>query len=118
MKRYVWIGNSLLILFFILFLSFIAFVPRAQAVDWTHEQKLRLGLIDKKTMVTCRLAKRKVIRDQKICIYLGANNTTDTIFIDKWEYCPRQIQCVYEPEKDTPNILEMMESLEKSLKKR
>jgi hypothetical protein len=47
---------------------------------------------------------------------MGANNTTETIFIDKFEYCPRQIQCVYEPEKDRPNILEMMESLEESLK--
>ena len=108
MIKYVWL----------LSLSFIAFTSHARAVDWTPMQKIWRGIVEDKTMVTCRLAKRKVIREQKICIYTGANNTTDTIFIDKWEYCPRQIQCVYEPEKEKPNILEMMESLEESLSKR
>ena len=108
MRRYVWL----------LSLSFIAFTSHAHAVDWTPMQKIWRGLVEDKTMVTCRLAKRKVIREQKICIYLGANNTNETIFIDKWEYCPRQIDCVYEPEKDRPNILEMMESLEESKNKR
>ena len=71
-----------------------------------------------KQYVTCRLAKKKIVLTQKICIYLGANKTTDTVFIDRFEYCPRQIQCVYEPNKSTPMIEEMMKSLEESLKKR
>lgn len=91
---------------------------QALSVEWTHQQKLRLGIIEDKQMVTCRLATKKIIRNQKICIFSGANNTTDTIFIDRFEYCPKQIKCVYRPDQEKPNILEMMESLEKSLKKR
>ena len=71
-----------------------------------------------KQYVTCRLAKKKIVLTQKICIYLGPNRTTDTVFIDRFEYCPRQIQCVYEPNKSTPMIEEMMKSMEESLKKR
>ena len=71
-----------------------------------------------KQYVTCRLAKKKIVLTQKICIYLGPNRTTDTVFIDRFEYCPRQIKCVYEPNKSTPMIEEMMKSMEESLKKR
>ncbi len=71
-----------------------------------------------KVLVTCRLAKKKIVKTQKICIYLGPNKTTDTVFIDRFEYCPRQIKCVYEPNKSTPMIEEMMKSLEESLRKR
>ena len=71
-----------------------------------------------KIYVTCRLAKRKIVLVQKICIYTGANNTTDTVFIDRFEYCPSQIQCIYEPNKSIPMIEGMMKSLEESLKKR
>ena len=73
----------------------ILLIPnQSVAVDWTPMQKIWRGLVQEKTMITCRLAKKKVIREQKICIYTGANNTTDTIFIDKWEYCPRQVKCI------------------------
>ena len=71
-----------------------------------------------KIYITCRLAKRKIVLVQKICIYTGANNTTDTVFIDRFEFCPSQIQCIYEPNKSIPMIEEMMKSLEESLKKR
>ena len=70
-----------------------------------------------KIYVTCRLAKRKIVLTQKICIYTGANNTQDTIFIDRFEYCPMQIKCVYEPNKSVPMIEEMMRSLEETLMK-
>ena len=70
-----------------------------------------------KVFVTCRLAKRKIVLTQKICIYTGANNTNETIFVDRFEYCPRQIKCIYEPNKTTPMIDEMIKSLEQSLKR-
>lgn len=116
MKWYVIVGNSLLVLFFILFLSFAVYIPTANAVDWTPMQKLWRGMVEEKRMTVCRLAKRKVVREQKICLYQGANKTRETVFVDKFEICPKQIQCVYEPDKDAPSILEMMESLEESLK--
>lgn len=71
-----------------------------------------------KVLVTCRLAKKKIVLTQKICIYLGPNKTTDTVFIDRFEFCPKQIKCIYEPNKSTPMIEEMMKSMEESLKKR
>ena len=83
----------------------------SKAKTWGKEEK-------DKIYVNCRLAKRKIVLLQKICIYTGANNTTDTVFIDRFEYCPSQIQCIYEPNKSTPMIEEMMKSLEESLKKR
>ncbi len=70
-----------------------------------------------KQYVTCRLAKRKIVLTQKICIYIGPNKTNDTVFIDKFEYCPRQIQCIYQPNKSIPMIEEMMKSLEDTLRK-
>ena len=70
-----------------------------------------------KIYVTCRLAKRKIVLTQKICIYTGANNTNETIFVDRFEYCPRQIKCVYQPNKSVPMVEEMMKSLEETLRK-
>ena len=70
-----------------------------------------------KQYVTCRLAKKRIVLTQKICIYIGPNKTNDTIFIDRFEYCPRQIQCIYQPNKSIPMIEEMMQSLEDTLRK-
>ena len=70
-----------------------------------------------KQYVTCRLAKKRIVLTQKICIYLGPNKTNDTVFIDRFEYCPRQIKCIYEPNKSIPMIEEMMQSLENTLRK-
>jgi hypothetical protein len=71
-----------------------------------------------KHFVTCRLAKRKIVIDQKICVYVGPNNTSDTVFVSKWEDCPTNIKCIYEPNKSRPMIQEMMKSLEETLNKR
>ena len=83
---------------------------------WAWQQK-QYKKTNKKIYVTCRLAKRKIVMTQKICIYTGANNTTETIFVDKWEICPNQMQCIYEPNKTVPMIEQMMKSLEETLKK-
>ena len=57
------------------------------------------------------------MKTQKICIYTGANNTTETVFVDKWEICPNQMKCIYQPNRTVPMIEEMMNSLEETLKK-
>lgn len=111
MKRYVVIGNTLLVLFFLFFLSFIAFAIPADAAGRMYKEKEK-----DKVYVTCRLAKKKVVITQKVCLYLGPNNTTDTVFISKFEHCPQSIQCVYEPNKKAPMIQEMFKSIEESLK--
>lgn len=114
MKWYVRIGNTLLILFALLFCLFI--IPDSA---WSGARTFNADKMEKdKVYVTCRLAKKKVVLDQKICVYLGPNKTTDTVFISRFEYCPRMIKCIYQPNKSTPMIQEMMKSLEESIMKR
>lgn len=81
----------------------------APARTWKEAEK-------DKIFVTCRLAKKKIVITQKICLYQGANRTRETIFISKFEYCPRTIQCVYEPNKQAPMIQEMLESIEDAMR--
>ena len=114
MKRYVRIGNSLLILFFILFLSFIAFA--AHAVEPTQEQKLRWGLLQKKEFTTCRLAGKKVYGDTKFCIYRGANGTYEQLSVPKFELCIGQFECEYSPRGKKETIQDIMEALERSMR--
>lgn len=114
-KWYVIIGNTLLISFLVLFLLFAAFMGVANAGARTYGAD---KLAKDKQLVTCRLAKKKIVKDQKICLFRGPNNTTDTVFIDRFELCPRTIKCIYEPNKSTPMIQEMMKSIEESLKSR
>ena len=114
-KWYVIIGNTLLISFLVLFLLFAAFMGVANAGARTYGAD---KLAKDKQLVTCRLAKKKIIKNQKVCLFRGPNNTTDTVFIDRFELCPRTIKCIYEPNKSIPMIQEMMKSIEESLKKR
>ncbi len=86
-------------------------MPMANAEGRTYSRAAK-----DKIYTTCRLSKTKVVEDQRICIYIGANGTNETIFNEKYEECPRTIQCIYEPNKSLPSINEMMNSLEKSLK--
>ena len=63
-KWYVIIGNTLLISFLVLFLLFAAFMGVANAGARTYGAD---KLAKDKQLVTCRLAKKKIIKDQKIC---------------------------------------------------
>ena len=110
MKWYVRIGNTLLILFCLLFCLFI--IPQEA---WSAGRTYKEAEKDK-IYVTCRLAKKKIVITQKICFYMGTNNTTETVFISKFEYCPREMKCVYEPNKKRPMIQEMFKSIEESLR--
>jgi len=110
MKWYVRIGNGLLILFFILFLSFAAFVDANAAGRMYKDQE------KDKIYVTCRLAKKKIVLTQKICLYQGPNKTTDTVFISRFEHCPPSMRCIYEPNKQAPMIQEMLQSIEDAMR--
>ena len=110
MKWYVRIGNGLLILFFILFISF------AHILDALAAGRMYKEAEKDKIFVTCRLAKKKVVLTQKVCFYLGPNKTTDTVFISRFEHCPPHMQCIYEPNKKAPMVQEMFKSIEESLR--
>ena len=96
---------------FLIILLIILLPSQAQAParTWKEAEK-------DKIYVTCRLAKKKIVLTQKICLYQGANRTRETIFISKFEYCPRTIQCIYEPNKQAPMIQEMLESIEDAMR--
>ena len=110
MKWYVRIGNTILIVFALLFCLFI--IPNEA---WSAGRMFKEKEKDK-VYVTCRLARKKVVLAQKVCFYIGPNKTTDTIFISKFEYCPPSMQCIYEPNKKAPMIQEMFKSIEESLR--
>ena len=94
-----------------MFLSFAAYMPTANAEGRTYSPTAK-----DKIYVICRLSKRKIVADKRICIYVGANGTNETIFNDRHAHCPTSIRCIYEPNRSLPSISEMMDSLEKSLK--
>tara|TARA_B100001287_G_scaffold274790_1_gene280885 strand:- start:2099 stop:2440 length:342 start_codon:yes stop_codon:yes gene_type:complete len=110
MKWYVRIGNTLLILFALLFCLFI--IPEEA---WSEGRMYKEKEKDK-IYVTCRLAKKKIVLTQKICLYQGPNKTTDTVFISRFEHCPPSMRCIYEPNKQAPMIQEMLESIEDAMR--
>ena len=79
--------------------------------DYTRQQKIQQGIIVLPTMTTCRLKKRKVYKDKLACIYQGAQKTFTLDFTDLANGCPRQYQCVLDPNGKEPSIDSVMESL-------
>jgi len=60
-------------------------------------------------MTTCRLASQILGKDQRVCVFVGANNTQYREYIpyDAGE-CPREYQCPYRPNEkpfDLKNII-------------
>jgi hypothetical protein len=72
--------------------------------------------------VTCRLKGCTTINPsgsekQRVCIYHGINNTTDTIYFRMDEWFPKEFQCRYDPqEKRPPSVQEVLKEIRKSQK--
>ena len=127
MRWYVIIGNSLLIIFFILFLTPWQLFAGGKVYEpkdpkygtkknYTHQQKINRGTsASKKIYTTCRLLKRikSRITGRQACIYLGGNKTYTLMYEDN---CPRQYKCKYQPWGKEPNIDDVVDSLN-SIKK-
>ena len=65
--------------------------------------------------VICRLKGCDIIDDKRVCIYHGANNTVDSVWLDPIEFYPREIQCKYEPnKKKPPTVRETFDAIRKS----
>ena len=65
--------------------------------------------------VVCRLKGCDIIDEQRVCIYHGANNTVDSVWLDPIEFFPKEIQCKYEPnEKKPPTVRETLDAIKKS----
>ena len=68
--------------------------------------------------VVCRLKACTIIQDNRVCVYHGPRNTTDTLFLDPDEWFPKEFMCKYMPnEERPPSIHETFEAIRKSQKK-
>ncbi len=67
--------------------------------------------------VVCRLQGCQTIDGERLCIYHGANNTVDSVWINLHEYFPKEIQCKYDPKNEKPlSLHETFKAIEKSRK--
>lgn len=111
-----WISRVIQTIFIIIcaltYLYFVFQPTTAWGGGRTYNEKEKDTLI-----INCHLAARKVIKKQKICLYRGANNTEENVFINKFEHCPKTIKCIYEPNKKAPMVQEALESIERALSK-
>lgn len=105
-----WIFLFFIIIGFFTLLAFL-WINRAEAADWTRQQKIWQGIIVEPVYTTCRLKKRKVYKDKLACIYVGAQKTFTLDFTDLANGCPRKYKCVLDPNGKEPSIDSVMESL-------
>ena len=70
-----------------------------------------------KKMTTCRLAKQLIVNNQRVCLFLGANNTQYREYMpyDAGE-CPRQYQCPYRPNEKPFNLKNVVKSIKKQFR--
>ena len=114
-----WLFLVLVIGGFVLLVISIWF-NKANAKDYTRQQKIHRGDIFKPKLVTCRLKSQKVYMGKMACIYIAAggtkNKTYEIEFTDVHIGCPRQYSCVYNPGSKEPQIGDVMKSLKSAVK--
>jgi hypothetical protein len=67
--------------------------------------------------VVCRLKGCEDIDGERLCIYHGANNTVDKVWINLHEYVPKEIECKYDPKQEKPaSMRETFEKIRESQK--
>jgi len=67
--------------------------------------------------VVCRLKGCEAIDGERLCIYYGANNTVDKVWINLHEYVPKEIECKYDPKQEKPaSMRETFEKIRESQK--
>ena len=75
-----------------------------------------MAVASERTYVPCRLAGCEMIGEQRVCLYRGANNTTESVSYMVGEWIPTTYQCVYEPNKDPPLTLrETLDAIKEAL---
>jgi len=69
-------------------------------------------------MTTCRLASQILGNDQRVCVFVGANNTQYREYVpyDAGE-CPRQYQCPYRPNEKPFDIKSVVRSIKEQFTK-
>ena len=115
------IGEGIGWLFLVLviggFLLLLASVfSKSQAKDYTRQQKIHQGKITEPKYTRCLRKKMVTYKGGLACIYQGAGRTFEIEFTDKSIGCPRQYQCIYNPNSKEPNIDDVMKSLQDAVK--
>ena len=68
-------------------------------------------------MTTCRLASQILGNNQRVCVFVGANNTQYREYVPyDAGPCPRQYQCPYRPNKEPFDIKSVVRSIKKQFK--
>ena len=110
-----WVFLILVIGGFLLVLASI-FSSKAYGEDYTYKQKVHQGKIKEPQYTRCLRKKMLHYKGGLACIYQGAGRTFEIEFTDKRIGCPRQYQCIYNPNSKEPNIDDVMKSLQDAVK--
>ena len=72
------------------------------------------GVVNADKMTTCRLASQILGNDQRVCVFVGANNTQYREYVpyDAGE-CPKEYQCPYRPNEKPFNLKNVIKSIKK-----
>ena len=70
-----------------------------------------------KRLTTCRLAKQILTKNERVCVFVGANYTqyNEIIPLDAGE-CPRQYQCPYRPNEKPITLKNVIKSIKNQFK--
>ena len=70
-----------------------------------------------KMMTTCRLASQILGNNQRVCVFVGANNTQYREYVpyDAGE-CPKEYQCPYRPNEKPFDLKSVIKSIKKQFK--
>ena len=68
-------------------------------------------------MTTCRLASQILGNNQRVCVFVGANNTQYREYVPyDAGPCPRQYQCPYRPNEKPFDIKSVVKSIKEQFK--
>ena len=109
-----WLCLVLVIGGFLLLLASV--FSNSYAKEYTYKQKVHQGIIKEPKYTTCLRKKMVHYKGGLACIYQGAGKTFEIEFTDKSIGCPRQYQCIYNPNSKEPNIDDVMKSLQDAVK--
>ena len=71
----------------------------------------------KKQMTTCRLASQILGNNQRVCVFVGANNTQYREYVPyDAGPCPRQYQCPYRPNEKPFDIKRVIKNIKEQFK--
>jgi len=110
-----WLFLVLVIGGFLLLLASV-FTSKSHAKEYTYKQKVWQGKIKEPKYTRCLRKKMLHYKGGLACIYQGAGRTFEIEFTDKRIGCPRQYQCIYNPNGKEPNIDDVMKSLQDAVK--